>query len=401
MTNTQLMCSLLGIVLLLNVVTFTLATSCTVGVTNGNCKDVSFCAGVPISGYCAGPTEIQCCVFEQEALASTEFLPNIPSTSASLGSCKTRYQEYTGVCIPVSDCTGATFNGLCPGSSSIKCCVTETETVKDITDVIGTSLSQAEFEQQFEGISSTRAAALRPYFNFGIAEILVDAATEQIQCYRLAGFIAQIGYESAGLLYFEELADGTAYEGRESLGNIHPGDGPRFKGRGPIQLTGRSNYRAAGNRLGIDLEADPERVCMPSMGFLTTVDYWMSRNLNTWASTNSETDFEELTLRINGGYNGLVGRKARWEAAKTSLDCASKSTAPITATPPINPTSDGVLGGAGADVVIGIGAGAVALFAAFAFVILGNDGKTEDNNKGKGTLSMDPFSLILKAEKGG
>lgn len=44
-----------------------------------------------------------------------------------------------------------------------------------------------------------------------------------------------------------EFASGAAYEGRKDLGNTQPGDGKRFKGRGPIQLTGRANYKKAGD----------------------------------------------------------------------------------------------------------------------------------------------------------
>jgi putative chitinase len=58
---------------------------------------------------------------------------------------------------------------------------------------------------------------------------------------RQAHFLAQVGHESGGFIYNEELASGEAYNGRADLGNTHPGDGPRFKGRGLIQLTGRAN----------------------------------------------------------------------------------------------------------------------------------------------------------------
>lgn len=59
---------------------------------------------------------------------------------------------------------------------------------------------------------------------------------------RIAMWCAQIGHESGGLRWMEELADGGAYEGRADLGNTQPGDGRRFKGRGALMVTGRHNY---------------------------------------------------------------------------------------------------------------------------------------------------------------
>lgn len=124
---------------------------------------------------------------------------------------------------------------------------------------------------------------------------------------RLAHFMAQLCHESGAFRYMEELASGAAYEGRADLGNTQPGDGKRYKGRGPIQLTGRANYRRFGRRLGIDFERHPELAAIPSIGLHTALEYWKDRGLNALADRD---DIRAITRKINGGFNGLADRQA-------------------------------------------------------------------------------------------
>lgn len=123
---------------------------------------------------------------------------------------------------------------------------------------------------------------------------------------RLAHFMAQLVHESGSFRYMEEIASGSAYEGRADLGNTQPGDGKRYKGRGPIQLTGRANYRRYGKRLGIDFESHPEIVAYPSIGLHVSLEYWAVNGLNTLADADNVT---AITRLINGGVNGLDDRK--------------------------------------------------------------------------------------------
>ena len=137
---------------------------------------------------------------------------------------------------------------------------------------------------------------------------------------RAAMFAAQLGHESVGLRYMEEIASGAAYEGRRDLGNVHPGDGTRYKGRGPIQLTGRNNYRAFtrwAREMGHtthDFEAEPWRVSEPHWGFLAASWYWVVARpqINNLADRR---DLEGVTRAINGGLNGLADRRARYQRA--------------------------------------------------------------------------------------
>lgn len=122
---------------------------------------------------------------------------------------------------------------------------------------------------------------------------------------RIAAFLAQLAHESGEYRYMEELASGEAYEGRADLGNVHPGDGVKFKGHGPIQITGRDNHEACGKKLGLDLIADPLQITKPEHGTRAAVWFWNSRGLNALADVGW---FKAITRIINGGTNGWTDR---------------------------------------------------------------------------------------------
>jgi putative chitinase len=155
-------------------------------------------------------------------------------------------------------------------------------------------------------LSEARANELMPHLNSAMQEAGINTPRRQ------AAFLAQLAHESGEFRWMEEIASGAAYEGRGDLGNTQPGDGVRFKGRGPIQLTGRSNYAAASQALGIDLVNNPTRAADPDVGFRTAAWYWNNRNLNSYADAGN---FDAITYRVNGGYNGKAERDAYYNRA--------------------------------------------------------------------------------------
>jgi Predicted chitinase len=98
-----------------------------------------------------------------------------------------------------------------------------------------------------------------------------------------------------------ELASGAAYEGRVDLGNISPGDGKRYKGRGYIQLTGRRNYRSYGKLIGVDLEAHPEEALDPETAAQLFALYWKWKKV---AAACQAADWKRARQLVNGGLNG-------------------------------------------------------------------------------------------------
>jgi putative chitinase len=133
---------------------------------------------------------------------------------------------------------------------------------------------------------------------------------------RQAAFLAQVGHESGQLRYVRELASGAAYEGRKDLGNTQPGDGIRFKGRGLIQITGRTNYAACGAALKLDLIAHPELLEEPENACRSAGWFWKTHGLNELADAGDQV---RVTKRINGGTNGLADRLALFEKAQEVL----------------------------------------------------------------------------------
>jgi putative chitinase len=164
---------------------------------------------------------------------------------------------------------------------------------------------------------------------------------------RIAGFLSQIGHESAGLRVLTEnlnysvealltlfgrhrISEADARRhgrnriqpahpeaiatliyggewGRKHLGNTEPGDGWRFRGRGLKQLTGRDNYKRCGDAIGEDFINQPDRLLMPVNAALSAGWFWKTHKLNELADAG---DVRAMTKVVNGGANGLPERQA-------------------------------------------------------------------------------------------
>ena len=191
----------------------------------------------------------------------------------------------------------------------------------------------------------TQAEVVASSLNQAISEANITTRIGQ------AMFIAQLAHESAGFTRLEEMGGKTTftfakYQEKEAddkvydyfffmydkdspsprrqkvalrLGNDKAGDGVRYKGRGYIQLTGRSNYRQAGVALGLDLEKNPGTAATPSVAARIAGWYWRTRKLNSYTNVDSEDNFKKVTRGINGGERGLEDRQKYYTLAKFVL----------------------------------------------------------------------------------
>ncbi|WP_193139374.1 MULTISPECIES: glycoside hydrolase family 19 protein [unclassified Meridianimarinicoccus] len=169
---------------------------------------------------------------------------------------------------------------------------------------------------------------------------------------RLAAIIGQCAHESGGFLhrfenlnysqaslrrvfkkYFKTNAEAAAfarkpekianrvYGNRMGNGSEGSGDGWRYRGRGYIQLTGKSNYTNFGAAIGEDLVGNPDRAADPGIAWMVAVRYMASRKRSgkTCLQWADESDDRMVTLVINGGTHGLVDRELRTAKALTAL----------------------------------------------------------------------------------
>jgi putative chitinase len=173
--------------------------------------------------------------------------------------------------------------------------------------------------------SPTRRQTFLPFLTSAMTEFAIDTPP------RAAAFLAQLAHESGELRFMEELWGPTDAQRRyepvtelsQKLGNTQPGDGKRFKGRGPIQLTGRANYQRFGELLNVDLTADPPRAALPEVGFRVAGLFWTKKGLNELADLATDAAFKTITVRINGGTNGLSERQAFYAVARAALGVAA------------------------------------------------------------------------------
>lgn len=172
---------------------------------------------------------------------------------------------------------------------------------------------------------------------------------------RIASFLAQTGHESG---QFNRLCESLIYSSPQRLMKVWPkrfltpdaalpyvnneaqlanyvyanrlgngpattGDGYNYRGRGLIQVTGRSNYADAGKALGLDLVGKPDLLLEAEYAAMSAAWFWNARGLNALADAQSHQDdlqdFTEMTRRINGGTTGLKDRLALLKTAEQML----------------------------------------------------------------------------------
>lgn len=153
----------------------------------------------------------------------------------------------------------------------------------------------------------------------GIA-LVREARAAGMKGRELSQFLAQCAHESLNFGVLRELGDQNYFkrydikyapERAKRLGNLRPGDGFKYIGRGFIQLTGRENYRRAGRALGLPLEEQPELVEKPDIAAKVAIWFWQHR---VQPKVDDYSDTRSATKPINSGLKALDDRHEKYEA---------------------------------------------------------------------------------------
>lgn len=166
-------------------------------------------------------------------------------------------------------------------------------------------ITEKQLKEIYKNVSAEKCKVYTEAFN----KILPKYGITTPQ--RIAAFLGQVGVESGELKYDKELPSkynkknpkdkseptGTLYEGRKSLGNVIAGDGPKYIGRGILQLTGRSNYAVMSKKIGVDILNNPELACTPDVSTQIACQFFSDNKLLELAD---KWDIKTVTRRVNG-----------------------------------------------------------------------------------------------------
>ena len=122
--------------------------------------------------------------------------------------------------------------------------------------------------------------------------------------------------DARGFVRAPVLLASYVYAGRNGNGSEATSDGFRYRGRGPIQITGRSNYARCGQALGLPLIEQPDLLTDPDVGARAAAWFWTDRKIGPLADAN---DIEAVTRKINGGTHGLDDRRRYLQTAMRVL----------------------------------------------------------------------------------
>jgi putative chitinase len=157
---------------------------------------------------------------------------------------------------------------------------------------------------------SANFKSMEENLNYSPGGLMATFNTDRIQRFSpsTAGEYGRIADRAAN----QAMIANIAYANRLGNGSIESGDGWRYRGRGPGQLTGKANYRACGAALGFDLIAQPDLVAQPTTGCLAFAWFWTVGN-GTGGDLGLLADagrIEAVSRAVNGGANGLAERIA-------------------------------------------------------------------------------------------
>jgi predicted chitinase len=151
-------------------------------------------------------------------------------------------------------------------------------------------VDEAELSAIVPSLSAEKAKLYLPLLQKAMTEFGITKRLRQ------AAFLASLSWRSNQYSNWEEK-DGSRYEGMKRFGNDQPGDGHKYRARGPMMIIGRKNYERIGKIIGVDLVNNPDLMATPEIGFRAAGAFWQAIKMNERADRESVI---ELYRTLNG-----------------------------------------------------------------------------------------------------